>query len=460
MFDFSNFNIQHSNLSQALIFRVLATVGENLDFHPDWLRANRWVANAKHNACFTTPIDQQLKKKKEAKISANKENFPDSISVDSATDEDHKVKQGMFSGTRSTDLINTVLNKTYFAIAMWLLALYYGLLPFDGYFVHQGDDVWFSNQKLHYAAALFSMMCDMGLVFNPSKQMLGCGRGEYLRVLYSGGEALGYANRAVINYILRPIQGVTEINAPGWAQELNSSYMGLQRRGICLEMLNTLWDCDVMHWSEVKAHHHTDDCPFRIPYACLVTSSLFGGMGCSRPGTMVKCAYPIPEIPSMKSREIAGNHNLPCNMTNDWLQHVASKMPGDQRILAARNLRSSLFSINYSDVLREFGYGFDIKSYKKDWIAWANEHADVWGDMQAEFHPSVPVEQMRLGPTLDLYAVSEFMLGQKHVPTWVDTPYLYMIMQNLNSDKNQPYYSVTKLVAILRKLSTQSTRPG
>lgn len=450
MFDFSNFNIQHSNQSQAMIFQVLATIGENLDYHPDWVRANRWVADAKHNASFTTPIDKKLKNKEEAKLAAEKENNACNASMPPTIEEGHKVKQGMFSGTRSTDLINTILNKTYFAIAMWLLALYYGLLPFEGYFVHQGDDVWFSNQKLHYAAALFSMMCDMGLVFNPSKQMFGCGRGEYLRVLYSGGEAIGHANRAVINYILRPIQGVTEINAPGWAQELNNSYMGLQRRGICLEMLNTLWDCDVMHWSKVKAHH-PDDCPFRIPYACLVTSSIFGGMGCSRPGTMVKCRYPIPEIPAMKSREVSGNHHLPCNMTNDWLQYV-----GEQRILAAGNLRSSLFNTNYSHVLREFGYGLDIKSYKKDWVAWAEQHADTWGDMQSEFHSAIPIEQMRLGPTLDLHSVPEFMLGHKHVPTWVDTPYLYMIMQNLNSDKNQPYYSVSKLVAILRRLSTQS----
>lgn len=361
----------------------------------------------------------------------------------------------MFSGTRSTDLINTILNKTYFAIAMWLLATYYGLLPYEGYFVHQGDDVWFSNAKLHYAAALFSMMCEMGLVFNPSKQMFGCGRGEYLRVLYSGGEALGYANRAVINYILRPIQGITEINAPGWAQELNNSYMGLQRRGICLEMLNTLWDCDVLHWSKVKAHH-TDDCPFRIPYACLVTSSLYGGLGVSRPGTMVRCKYPIPEIPVMRSREITGVHGLPCHMTDDWMIHVSSKMPGSDRILASNKLKTALFNSNYSDVLREFGYGLDIKAYKKEWIHWASQHSDTWGDMQAEYHNDIPIEQLRLGPTLDLNAVAEFMLGDKHISTWVDTPYLYMIYQNLNSDKNTPYFSLTKLIAILRRLATQS----
>lgn len=78
MMDYDNFNVMHTKEAQQIIFEEIATIGEYLRSHPDWIKANNWIKEAKEDQVFTLPGDNAV----------------------------HKVFQGMFSGTRSTDLIN------------------------------------------------------------------------------------------------------------------------------------------------------------------------------------------------------------------------------------------------------------------------------------------------------------------------------------------------------------------
>lgn len=169
-------------------------VGQQLGFHPDWIRANKWIAEAKFNSTFTVP----------------------------QSDDIHKSVQGMFSGTRNTDLINTLLNRRYLMIARKYVLDGYTIGPDDHYAVHQGDDVWISNKKLHWAALLYYTLNEMGLIFNPMEQMFGHHRGEFLRIYYFNGSAAEYSVRCVVNYILRPLQSTPDVFLEGWVQTLVS----------------------------------------------------------------------------------------------------------------------------------------------------------------------------------------------------------------------------------------------
>lgn len=143
----------------------------------------------------------------------------------------------MYSGTRNTDLLNTLLNRAYVNIAAKYVKEHYGIEPEEVYRVHQGDDVWLSNRKRHWAALIYYTLNQMGLVFNPLKQMFGTGRGEFLRAYCNNGYGYGYVNRCIFNYLLRPLQGSLEVTLTNWTTKFNSSFATMHRRVINYEML-------------------------------------------------------------------------------------------------------------------------------------------------------------------------------------------------------------------------------
>lgn len=102
----------------------------------------------------------------------------------------------MFSGTKSTDVINTHLNIAYTNVASRLVKRFWDIEGVSIFRTHQGDDIWLSNKKRHWSACIYYMMNRMGLVFNPIKQMFGHNRGEFLRIhnyiYYSNSRGYGY----------------------------------------------------------------------------------------------------------------------------------------------------------------------------------------------------------------------------------------------------------------------------
>jgi len=82
MMDHADFNIIHSPTAMAILFKVFAAIGEEAGACRDWIRANEYIAESKFDMRCSYPNGRG--------------NFL-------------HVKQGMFSGTRSTDLINHYL---------------------------------------------------------------------------------------------------------------------------------------------------------------------------------------------------------------------------------------------------------------------------------------------------------------------------------------------------------------
>lgn len=349
MLDYADFNIQHTPLAQKMIFEEFARVGRMRSFHIDWINANQWVADAKDN--------QRVK-------------FPHLEGV-------YKVEQGMFSGTRSTDLINTILNLAYFNVAVSQVQEMFKIKPDQLYHVHQGDDVWISNKSKHWAATLYQVMVTMGFVFQSSKQMFGTRRGEFLRVLYADGAAIGYAARVMTNYILRPVQGSVSIDVAEWAQTLSNSFCVMARRGFDNSYLNILYDNDMYYWVKIKAHIK-DNKPIIVPDIIMMSSCDIGGLGAPRPGFSFQHNKILPEMPLYSAQVPLTSSALPSNMTDDWISYISAKLPAANRNINLEALRSGLLFCNYADVLADIGNSkFRIK-YKQQWSNWLHNNRKLF----------------------------------------------------------------------------------
>ena len=159
------------------------------------------------------------------------------------------------------------------------------------YHVHQGDDVWISNTNKLWARLLFYTMNSMGFVFQESKQMFGRGRGEYLRVLYTQGTANGYLNRAIVNYILRPVQNDITTNVVEWVHTVADGVATLQRRGLNSKVANILWEAGMTQWAKVKLHS-MDRAGFRLPPYLIEAQTMQNGFGRPKPLSLVYSSGP------------------------------------------------------------------------------------------------------------------------------------------------------------------------
>lgn len=424
MLDYSDFNIQHTARAQAMIFEALAEVGKEMKFHDDWIQSQYWVARAKFNSSFRVPNDIT----------------------------EYAVTQGMFSGTRSTDLINTLLNRRYLLIAIDYVSTHYHVQPENMYHVHQGDDVWLSNSKRHWAAVVFYVLNAMGFVFNPLKQMFGHHRGEFLRVYYNRGTAYGYSARAIINYFLRPLQGVSDVFIEQWIRTLNASFATLYRRGIDLPLLNTLYDCDMLYYTLIKSHVK-DERPIKLPLHILQSSTTTGGFGCPRPGNFTIYRGDIPNKPAIECKAPPGYTTLPSNMTRDWIQYLRDKRPDLNKTIRESSLREICIMSNYADLLRELGHGPNLLKYKNDWSSYLAEHyPDRSGN--SDTHKAL-TEHFHWDQQSDLKKTAEFVL-KRTVQCDCDRGHsrnFFDLLTNLDPIPIQGYLNV---IGLLNRLSTQS----
>lgn len=335
MLDYADFNRHHTPKAQSIIFEELADLGEGVGACSDWQFANRWVARAKYYMTARFP----------------------------GKSRPSKVRQGMFSGTKSTDLINTILNLAYFRVAQDYVAEQYGVLSEDLYHVHQGDDVWLSNKNHLWARLLYYTMHQMGFIFQRSKQMFGEGRGEYLRVLYQNGQASGYLHRALANYILRPLQNDSTQDPVAWANTIQEGVATMCRRGLPVSLAKCIWRNSMNYWVKVKAHNF-DRCGVRVPIEAIELAAEQGGLGCPRPSHLVlsNSAIVLPVLIA-NGKVLEG---APAHMTNDWLRHVS----------AHSSKLEALYSIR-ADALREMSLRTSYASLPQHVL-----RADDWGEFK------------------------------------------------------------------------------
>lgn len=332
MFDYADFNRQHTPQAQAMIFRAAAAIGKKLCCHPDWIAANLWIAEGKFNMTASLPTHGASRV---------------------------KVHQGMFSGTRSTDLINTILNRAYYLTAKQEVYTKYKLEPLKEYSVHQGDDVWLTNAKPGWAAAMYYQLNMYGFIFQDSKQMFGPRQGEFLRVQYHDGLAIGYTGRAIVNYVTRPIQSDEMLEPNELGTSISNTCSLLYRRGVNRDGVRVIWADLVNHFMAVGAHTY-DQARVRIPIASVVQPRLLGGLGCPPPFSRIADGEikTLPALPRRSNPPTSGMAEvLPSGMSHDWISHISKKYVAttrNQKGIRAQALADSVVIHNYTEFVQSY----------------------------------------------------------------------------------------------------------
>ncbi|CAB4064053.1 unnamed protein product [Lepeophtheirus salmonis] len=197
----------------------------------------------------------------------------------------------MFSGVRSTNFTNTLLNLVYYELAKEYVADEYGLHPIDEYHLHQGDDVWISNKSRLWAATLYNVMQSMGFIFLAGKQMFDINRGEFLR-------------------------SILELAPQSKASALNSQIHLLHRRGFLQSGTEILW------WALIKRALQLrlpERAVVSIPTAIAQRGFRDGGLDLGASGTYAVRSIPVRPLPAPIAFTKVLESAIPTNMTDDWL---------------------------------------------------------------------------------------------------------------------------------------------
>lgn len=335
MLDYADFNIHHTPAAQALLFREIRLAGARAGACADWIAATHWLERSKYNMTVRFP----------------KKQF------------DRKITQGMFSGTRSTDLINTILNLAYFQVANSFLKAQ-GLYPDGLYHSHQGDDVWLSNTDPLWAQMIYQVLTEQGFIFQNTKQMFGPQRGEFLRVLYSGGKGLGYLNRSTVNFLLRPVQARLNLDPIAWAQTIDEGCKTMVRRGLSMSMARVIWFDATNFWVKVVAHKD-DNAPIIFPRHLLSSPPEVGGLGVSVPGTVYRSTSLVTIPTQTAALKGVKWDELPSHMTRDWISYVSSMRTQQPRQLRAEALKDAIVQENFTPDLSTVARNNAPSEFKK-----------------------------------------------------------------------------------------------
>lgn len=339
MIDYSDFNYQHTMQAQSLVFGCLAIRLRTMGHHDDKVRACEWVAEALLNQwCRFPGVKREIK----------------------------RVVQGMFSGVRGTNFINTTLNVAYYRVARRWVAENLNLRPANEFNLHQGDDVWISNRSRLWAMAMYECMQASGLVFQPSKQMFDTNRGEFLRVVYTNEGCQGYLARAVGTLIVKPIQSTEVISPSERAHALNSQIAILHRRGFTEEGCGILWEAVVPYAARAKLVSGA----LTIPTGVLKKSSLDNGLDLGPPMTAAGPSDKIKPVPAMtlESRELESS--VPNHMSSDWAKVMSRRLKDS---INYDSIVSALHSSNVTDSLRQKDRVHCLRAHEIDLRKWLDK---------------------------------------------------------------------------------------
>nr|UUV42412.1 MAG: putative RNA dependent RNA polymerase [Enontekio totivirus 5] len=335
MLDYADFNYQHTLEAQELLFRVVRDEVSRFQ-NEDLNKAAEWVRAAQLNQYVRVPND----------------------------DSWHKVTQGMFSGVRSTDFTNTVLNLAYFRAACSLVERHTQLVPIGLMNLHKGDDVWITNRSRLWALELYRCMGAAGFVFQGSKQMFDRDRGEFLRVLYTSGGAIGYMMRAIATLLVKPIQSVLEMAPQNKATALTSQIHLLFRRGLSAAACEAIWWAVVPRALRLKL---PSGAGIGIPVGIAAKAFKYGGLDLGPPGTAPEggvITQPLPApVPATKALEEA----IPKFMSHDWIVEVSKAVRSP---IDSASLEAALHAANVTDSLRLADRLLSMRRLEKELKLW------------------------------------------------------------------------------------------
>jgi hypothetical protein len=353
MLDYADFNIHHSLLAQKEIFLTIVELATQKDKPADYIKAAQWTADAYDDS--TT-------------------RFPGEVDY-------RKIVRGMFSGSRATNFINTIMNLAYFQLAQEITnELYPEIQPDSLYNVHHGDDVWLSNKNRIWAAKLFDTMKRMGFVMQTSKQMFGRRRGEFLRVLYNDGVAQGYLNRAIIALVLKPLQAAEKVDPLARCSGLSSQVYTLVRRGYDISQAKTLWLALIPYWNTIrlKGDAHT----VNLPLQYLMAPISQGGAELVPPGCIpVSCGRTLNPAPKVVPYSKAMNKYLPHKMVDSWIDQLP-----DHALVSSENkgrLASALHSCNVADSLDNDELWSAYRVLQRKWMHYRKHNEYLWKESQS-----------------------------------------------------------------------------
>lgn len=336
MIDYSDFNYQHTLEAQSLVFEKLSARLRVMGYHADKAKASDWISASLLNQWCRFPGPNRKEK---------------------------RISQGMFSGCRGTNFINTILNVAYYRVAMRWLQEHLNLTPIAAMNIHQGDDVWITNHSRVWAIAMYEVMSASGLIFQPSKQMFDINRGEFLRVVYTPQGCKGYLARAIGTLIMKPIQN-TDVVAPAErANALNSQIMILMRRGFTWEGCRLLWRAVVPYAARAKLVQGA----ITIPVGYLRKSHIDGGLDLGEPMTSAGPSHSSKTIPAMSLCSTALEAAVPTNMSEDWIKIMSKKL---KRNIDYESLIRVLHASNVTDSLRQEDRMLCLRQHERDLRKW------------------------------------------------------------------------------------------
>lgn len=318
MIDYADFNIQHTLEAQAHVFDAMIRRLTLLNVKGDIIKALKW--------CSDCCLNQWVK-------------FPnDTCFIRSV--------QGLFSGNRATNYINTINNVGYFRTAKDWVDNNLSIKADELYNLHQGDDVWIAFKNRLWGVALYAVMKNSGFVFQNEKQLQDKSRGEFLRVLYSEEGAMGYVARSIGTFLLRPLQGEDDISPDARCTALNSQIMILSRRGLSNRATKIIWDATIRH--ATKSSLPSGD-TFNLPLKAVYRNYLDGGLDIGPPGTMCARSTKIAPVPTIQYESPELFNAVARHTTDAWIRVISEKYKDSMDTGALGDL---LHRINTSDSLR------------------------------------------------------------------------------------------------------------
>lgn len=336
MIDYADFNYQHTLPAQALVFSTMADRLREVRANPDVVRACDWCAKALLNQWCTYP------------------NIAGPV----------RITQGMFSGCRGTNFLNTLLNVAYMRVASNEVKRHLNIEAVHFYNIHQGDDVWISNRSRLWAASLYLTLQKSGLIFQAGKQMFDRQRGEFLRVVYTKEGAQGYPVRAIGSLIISPVQSTEVHAAQDKAAALCSQIHLLYRRGVNKIACAWIWDAVVRHALSVTL---PEGAGVAIPLRIAAANSAGGGLELGPPGRMGNFAVPVPIIPKLEAHTRVMEQAVARNMTGDWIEHISNIV---QQSMNVEKVADGIHQANVSGSLRNKDKQAGLRGYEKQLKAW------------------------------------------------------------------------------------------
>lgn len=403
MLDYADFNVQHQSGVMASLFEVIAEEFELRGMHPDAVRAARWIAAAEYNSWIIYPNE---------------------------TERERSV-QGMFSGRRGTNFVNSMLNWAYLTAAKRSVAKYINLYPIRLYRAHNGDDVALLNESRLWFIALYCYMKAVGYEFQAVKQLMGVSIAEYLRVLYDSSGAHGYLMRSVATLIEMPLQAPADHSPTGQIASFNAAIRLLFRRGMSQRGCEVLYRCLVEHAQHVKLPNGGGT---YLPSSVVRRTFVDGGLCCGPPGQRAMSAPKIAPVPVMRVtnqrlQEAVTENCMSKNLVSVLSEEVQQTFDAKAVLEAAHNafLEGSIPQRELRDAREKFGV--EMKAYVS--------RLPKWVKMPKIVSLLESLEEPRNEITLDDYGTFAPLWMGMHVPKRVQEPDhdLTLVMRGIGASK-------------------------